>query len=105
MRVSLLVSSSLKVACIMSHPGDVILTETYKQSSSLSSTMATTSSSGNNNKGIVQVVSQIYDKRGLKGFVTGLSARFVHVGAIITSQLVLYDTIKQLLGLPATGSH
>ena len=90
----------------MSHPGDVILTETYKQSSSSSSaSVATSSSNSGNSKGIVQVVSQIYDKRGLKGFVTGLSARFLHVGAIITSQLVLYDTIKQLLGLPATGSH
>jgi solute carrier family 25 phosphate transporter 3 len=51
------------------------------------------------------VVSNIYETQGLKGFVTGISARFLHVGAIITSQLVLYDTVKQLLGLPATGAH
>ena len=81
----------------MSHPGDVILTETYKQSKS--------NAGDNSSKGFVQVISNIYDNRGVKGFVAGLSARFLHVGAIITSQLVLYDTIKQLLGLPATGSH
>lgn len=41
----------------------------------------------------------------LSGFFTALQARFVHVGMIITSQLVIYDLVKQLLGLPATGSH
>ena len=75
----------------------MILTETYKQSKCIAG--------DNSSKGFVQVISNIYDNRGVKGFVAGLSARFLHVGAIITSQLVLYDTIKQLLGLPATGSH
>lgn len=76
------------LACLLSHPGDVVLTETYQGSSKPFST----------------VVSQIIEDRGATGFFTGLSARFLHVGAIITSQLVLYDFIKQLLGLPATGS-
>ena len=78
------------LACILSHPGDVILTATYKNSGST--------------KGFQDAVTEIYQHQGLQGFVSGLSARFLHVGAIITSQLVLYDTIKQLLGLPATGS-
>jgi solute carrier family 25 phosphate transporter 3 len=83
------------LACLLSHPGDVILTSTYntkERSSSLSSTSFTS------------VVSDIYTTRGIQGFFAGLSARFVHVGAIITSQLVLYDIIKQMLGLPATGA-
>jgi solute carrier family 25 phosphate transporter 3 len=77
------------LSCLMSHPGDVILTRTYKS----------------DGDGVVAVASEIYNERGLQGFVTGLSARFLHVGSIITSQLVLYDIIKQMLGLPATGSH
>lgn len=77
------------LSCLMSQPGDVVLTRTYK----------------NDGDGLLAVASEIYDERGLEGFVAGLSARFLHVGSIITSQLVLYDIIKQMLGLPATGAH
>jgi solute carrier family 25 phosphate transporter 3 len=79
------------LACLLSHPGDVILTKTYKASKDC-------------RQGFIDVVSEIYDDQGIKGFFSGLPARFLHVGGIITSQLVLYDTIKQLLGLPATGT-
>lgn len=78
------------LACISSHPGDVVLTATYKAEHS---------------GGFGQVVTEVYEKRGIGGFFTGLTARFLHVGAIVTSQLVLYDIVKQALGLPATGAH
>lgn len=78
------------LSCITSHPGDVVLTDTFKEQE---------------NVGFTQVVSEVYQAQGITGFFAGLSARFFHVGAIITSQLVLYDIIKQFLGLPATGSH
>jgi solute carrier family 25 (mitochondrial phosphate transporter), member 3 len=80
------------LACLASHPGDVILTATYKQGTS-------------STDGFPGVVASLYNEKGLNGFFAGLTARFFHVGAIITSQLVLYDVIKQLLGLPATGTH
>jgi solute carrier family 25 phosphate transporter 3 len=51
------------------------------------------------------VVSKIWGRGGLAEFFVGIQARFVHVGGIITTQLVVYDIVKQLLGLPATGSH
>jgi solute carrier family 25 phosphate transporter 3 len=86
------------LACVLSHPGDVVLTATYKGSGS--TTSSTTSS-----REFGDIVSGIYQEQGVKGFFSGVSARFIHVGAIITSQLVLYDTVKQLLGLPATGAH
>lgn len=82
------------VACVLSQPGDVILTESYKQKngSSLSTSFST-------------IVSTIYNERpGLSGFYTGIVARLIQVGGIITTQLLLYDFIKQSLGLPATGS-
>lgn len=79
-------------ACVFSMPGDTILTETYKDAES-------------SEKGIVGVVRGIHAKKGLVGFFAGTKARIVHVGAIITSQLVVYDAVKQALGLPATGSH
>lgn len=80
------------LSCISSQPGDVILTDTYKLK-------------GDEGASFSQVVSDLYADQGLGGFFAGITARFFHVGAIITSQLVLYDIIKQMLGLPATGTH
>ena len=81
------------IACLLSHPGDVLLTDTFKKRSNEEEIPAITS-----------VATLVYQQEGWTGFFSGLTARFFHVGAIITSQLVLYDLIKQLLGLPATGS-
>jgi len=89
------------VACLLSHPGDVVLTETYRErrprrNSDDDSTCTTDFPS---------VVASIYDERGgIRGFYAGLSARLIQVGGIIVSQLLLYDGLKQGLGLPATGS-
>lgn len=80
------------LSCIFSQPGDVILTDTYKLKTLERSSFT-------------QVVKDLYDDQGLQGFFSGLTARFIQVGAIITSQLVLYDIVKQMLGLPATGAH
>ena len=80
------------LSCITSQPGDVILTDTYKLK-------------GPTDSKFTDVVSGIYKDFGIGGFFAGITARFFHVGAIITSQLVLYDIMKQALGLPATGSH
>lgn len=77
-------------ACIFSQPGDVILTESYK---------------GTNPKSFFGIVSDINKSKGISGFFTGTQARIMHVGSIITSQLLIYDIVKQLLGLPATGAH
>ena len=104
------------MACLMSQPGDVILTETYKGGDDEQSTAGKKGSKNEQrattSRGLREVSSTIYGRRSdqgmvhaLSGFFTGLQARFVHVGMIITSQLVIYDLVKQLLGLPATGSH
>lgn len=81
-------------ACIFSQPGDMILTETYRKVEP-----------GSTQKSFVQVIDKLYKSGGVPNFFTGTGARIVHVGMIITSQLVVYDIVKQLLGLPATGSH
>ena len=90
------------VACLCSQPGDMILTETYA-----------TRGGGAKPGNFVTVVQGIYqhddpERRsggGVSEFFRGTKARIVHVGMIITSQLVVYDLVKQALGLPATGSH
>jgi len=82
------------IACILSQPGDVLLTETYKDKSGSSVS-----------RSFLDVGSKIYNERGgVAGFYSGIVARLIQVGGIITSQLLLYDFIKQSLGLPATGS-
>jgi solute carrier family 25 (mitochondrial phosphate transporter), member 3 len=80
-------------ACFFSQPGDMILTETYRRVDP------------GKQLSFPQVVDKIYSSGGIANFFTGTGARIVHVGLIITSQLVIYDIVKQLLGLPATGSH
>jgi len=81
------------LACAASHPGDCLLTATYK-GVGLSK-----------NKNVFGVVRNLYAQQGLSAFYSGIKARFFHVGTIITSQLILYDIVKQMLGLPATGTH
>mmetsp|Transcript_30671 Transcript_30671/g.63258 ORF Transcript_30671/g.63258 Transcript_30671/m.63258 type:complete len:109 (-) Transcript_30671:202-528(-) len=103
------------MACVMSQPGDVILTETYKGGENRNANNRSNGTSdvgGTKERTLSEVSSAVYARhsddgviRGLSGFFTGLQARIVHVGLIITSQLVIYDLMKQLLGLPATGSH
>jgi len=77
------------LACVASHPGDVIVTRAY---------------SSVQDESVTDIASSIYQEEGVKGIFSGISARFWHVGAIVTSQLVFYDFLKQLLGLPATGA-
>jgi solute carrier family 25 phosphate transporter 3 len=100
------------MACMLSQPGDVILTETYKGADEKGAKPKTKSAGDSKSRGLAEVSTTIYGRRssdgviqGLSGFYTGLYARLVHVGMIITSQLIIYDLVKQLLGLPATGSH
>ena len=80
------------VACLSSHPGDVLLTATYKNSD------------GSNEESFGSLIKKVYSDGGITAFFRGLNARFLHVGCIITFQLVIYDQIKQALGLPASGA-
>ena len=77
------------LACTMSQPGDVMLTKKFNSGSDDS---------------ILKIAKDVYDEKGFGGFYAGYDARLAHVAAIVTSQLVLYDFLKQLLGLPATIS-
>jgi len=46
----------------------------------------------------------IRETEGIKGYFRGMRARFVHVGLIVTVQLMIYDIVKRLVGIAATGS-
>jgi solute carrier family 25 phosphate transporter 3 len=41
--------------------------------------------------------------RGIRGFFVGTRTRLLHVGIIVTIQLLTYDYVKRLCGIGATG--
>lgn len=41
--------------------------------------------------------------QGISGFFVGTKTRLLHVGMIVTIQLLIYDYIKRLVGIAATG--
>ena len=75
------------LACVVSNPGDVIVVKKFKERT---------------NGNVLQIASNINENEGIDGFLAGFSARLFHVISIVTTQLVLYDLIKKLLGLPST---
>ena len=91
------------VACLASHPGDVILTATYKGGSSNGS-KGDMIQKETSDSSFGKILVQIYNEEGISGFFRGLSARFIHVGCIITFQLVVYNEIKTFLGVGSFAS-
>ncbi|CAJ1943467.1 unnamed protein product [Cylindrotheca closterium] len=94
-------------ACLLSQPGDMILTETYSSTKAAKKKKKrrVAEDPASSTKPFGVAVGDIYQRGGSGEFFRGLSTRILHVGMIITSQLVVYDIVKQMLGLPATGSH
>jgi solute carrier family 25 phosphate transporter 3 len=78
------------LSCVVSHPGDTLLSAFYKGSSSRGS--------------FASLVGGIVNKDGIGGLLRGLKVRLVHVTVIVTVQLIIYDAVKQVLGLAATGA-
>ena len=74
------------LACVLSHPGDAVLTQFFKE--------------GPQPGGVAGTLQKIRKEGAL---FRGLKARLLHVIGIIWVQLVIYDYVKQWLGLPATG--
>ena len=56
------------------------------------------------NRSAMDFARDIKKEMGIKGFFRGMEARFVHVGLIVTVQLLIYDIIKRVVGIVATGS-
>jgi len=77
------------LACTISQPADILLTKTFKE---------------NYDDDPLKNAKIVFENGGIQSFYQGYTARLAHVAAIVTSQLVVYDFLKQLLGLPATGS-
>jgi len=79
------------LSTIASQPGDMLLSAVNKRG-------------GDKRRSTGDALKRILEKDGFSGLFRGLNARILHVGAIVTAQLVMYDIIKQLVGIAATGS-
>lgn len=79
------------LACISSQPGDMLL-------SLVSAHQGDVRSTNDFARDIIR------SDKGIRGFFVGLNCRIYHVGIIVTLQLVLYDFLKRLCGVIATGS-
>jgi solute carrier family 25 phosphate transporter 3 len=80
------------LSCISSQPGDMLLSLVSARQGEYRSTN--------------EIARDILrSDRGVRGFFVGLNGRLVHVGIIVTLQLVLYDFLKRLCGGIATGAQ
>ena len=77
------------LSCISSHPGDMLLS------------LVNAHEGPKRTREFAKEISQ--GKDGLRGFFVGIKPRFVHVIFIVTVQLMIYDFVKQLVGIAATG--
>lgn len=78
------------LACISSQPGDMILSLVNAHEGDLRS------------REVYQNI--LRSERGFWGFFVGFKIRLLHVGIIVTLQLLIYDYVKRLFGIAATGS-
>jgi solute carrier family 25 phosphate transporter 3 len=77
------------LSCISSQPGDMLLSLVNAHGGT---------------RRTRDVFSEILKSdRGAAGLFVGINARFVHVGVIVTLQLLIYDLIKRICGIAATG--
>ena len=77
------------LSCVSSQPGDMLLSLVNAHGG---------------RKGTREAFKEIMNSnKGIKGFFVGMKTRFLHVGIIVTLQLLLYDLMKRLCGIEATG--
>jgi solute carrier family 25 phosphate transporter 3 len=79
------------LCCIGSQPGDMLLSVMNAQEGERRRT-----------RDIIRDIRR--SDKGIRGFFVGIKTRFLHVGIIVTLQLFIYDVVKQLCGIAATGS-
>jgi len=76
------------LSCISSQPGDLLLSVMNAHQGELRAK---------------DFVKNIMKEKGINGFFVGIKERFLHVGLIVTVQLLMYDIVKRLVGIAATG--
>jgi solute carrier family 25 phosphate transporter 3 len=78
------------LSCISSQPGDMLLS------------LVNAHQGDRRTNDFVKEI--LRSKRGVRGFFVGINTRFLHVGITVTLQLFIYDFVKRLCGIAATGT-
>lgn len=89
------------LSSLASQPGDTLLSAVNKSAR----VAAVGSASTVPQKGPLAIMGETIDELGIKGLFKGTKARLLHVSVIVVTQLLVYDFIKQLCGVPLTGTH
>ena len=76
------------ISSISSQPGDMLLSVINAHKGKLTTR---------------DYIKSIMKENGIGGFFVGTRERLVHVGMIVTVQLLIYDFVKRLVGISATG--
>jgi solute carrier family 25 phosphate transporter 3 len=78
------------LSCLASQPGDMLLSLANAHEGERRNT--------------VDLARVLWRLKGWRGFFVGLKTRLLHVGMIVTMQLLIYDLVKRSFGIAATGS-
>lgn len=78
------------LSCISSQPGDMLLS------------LVNAHEGDKTANDFLKEISR--SRRGMQRLFVGMKTRFLHVGIIVTVQLLIYDFVKRLVGIAATGS-
>ena len=77
------------MSCISSQPGDMVL--------------SVVNAHEGDRRPMDMLRDIVQSDRGIGGLFVGFKTRLLHVGVIVTIQLLVYDYVKRLVGIAATG--
>ena len=92
------------LSSLASQPGDTLLSAVNKSAKAAAAALGADGAAGRP-QGPLAVMGATINELGVAGLFKGTKARLVHVTVIVVTQLLVYDFIKSLCGLPATGQH
>jgi solute carrier family 25 (mitochondrial phosphate transporter), member 3 len=83
-------SAASVLSCVSSQPGDVLL--------------SLVNAKQNDTRRTSDIIRDVLrSEKGWKGFFVGTRPRLLHVGIVVTLQLLIYDFVKRFCGIAATG--
>ena len=85
------------LSTIVSQPGDTLVSKMTKAKK------ASVDGEQLNIPNELEVLTTILQEEGVKGLFVGIQARMLHVAFFVSVQLLVYDYVKQLCGIPPTG--
>jgi solute carrier family 25 phosphate transporter 3 len=88
------------LSAVASQPGDSLLSRVNSRKKTM-----TTGGTSTGSTGPTPSLFEEAREMGLSGLFSGLPVRFAHCISIVVTQLVVYDAIKQSLGIAAAGGH